>query len=280
MLLTIGGDMRYAHLTRLADDRNLDIHCIGLENSPFPLPHTDLHAVSRADAVILPNPWRSGMSLPLAAQKITLNDIFSLLRPDALVLLSDTACIPALSDHIKWIDLSQDEQYILSNAHLTAEGALSIAMKHDASALMGSVCLVIGYGRIARRLAQLLHVMGAEVHAAARREEVRRQIKSDGIHAHSLDNLSSVLPNAHFIFSTPPASVLDSALLRQISPDALLMDLASPPFGFDLTQARTLGLCASRENGLPGRYAPRSAGAILLEAVLRTVEKYTDPPIT
>lgn len=277
MILTVGGDMRYAYMTALAKKQSLDIGCIGLESCSFELPHADLSALSKADVILLPNPWRSGMNLPLAQQTFTQQDIFSRMRSNALLLLSDTACMPRLPDGIRWVNLSDDEEYVLKNAHLTAEGALAIAMKRGRYALCDSVCVVIGYGRIAKRLAQLLHALGAKVYAAARREEVRRRIQADGLHSlsTSAQDLARILPFAHYIFSTPPASILDKELLSLISKDALLMDLASPPFGFELSQAHELMLQASRESNLPGRYSPVSAGSTLLGAVRRAIDHQT-----
>ncbi len=271
MILTIGGDMRYAHLVRIAAQEGMDIKCIGLEMCSFDLPHTDLSTLSEADAVILPNPWRSGMVLPFSHQIITLNDVFCKPHSDALFLLSDTTHMPPETYSRRIIDLSVDTEYVMKNAHLTAEGAVSIAMKRGEYALMDSTCLVIGYGRIARRLALILHALGAKVYAAARREEVRRQIKSDNLEACAIHELSEVLPHAHYIFTTPPVQIFDRALLECIRPDALLMDLASSPFGFDLAQAHALALHASRENALPGRYCPASAGNALLDAVKRVL---------
>ena len=49
------------------------------------------------------------------------------------------------------------------------------------------------------------------------------------------------------------------------------MDLASPPFGFDLDAALALPLHASRENGLPGRCCPESAAAVMLAAIQRAL---------
>ncbi len=271
-ILTVGGDLRYAHLTRLAAGPRMEIAAVGLERSPFPLPQAAPEDIPRADALILPNPWRSGMQLPLSEHAFTAEDVFERARPDALILLSDTACMPSGAWRQRMIDLSRDEEYVLSNAYLTAEGALAAAMQAGGRALMDCMCLVIGYGRIARRLSRLLLSMGAKTAVAARREEARSLARSDGAEAFPMEKLADLIPRAHLIFSTPPAAVLDEALLRRVRPGAHIMDLASPPFGFDLELARSLNISAVRESGLPGRYCPESAGLHLLEAVRRALD--------
>jgi dipicolinate synthase subunit A len=269
--LVIGGDLRYAHLTRLAASCGAQFASLGMERCPLPCDAASLDDIPRADALILPNPWRGGMMLPFAASPFSLDDVLSRARSGIPIFLSDTARMPTVTEDFRWVDLSADEEYVLYNAHLTAEGAVSHAMRSTDRALMGSQCLLIGYGRIARRLCELLTELGAHVTVAARREESRLHARLMGAHACSTDELSLVLPEMDFIFSTPPALVLDESLLRLIRPDAHLMDLASPPYGFDLKLALSLSLNAVRESGLPGRYCPFSAGSALLEAVRRAL---------
>lgn len=266
-ILTIGGDLRYAHMTRLAAAQSMEIAAVGLENCPFPLPCAPPEEIARAKALILPNPFRTGLSLPFSAHSLELENILAAAGRGALLLLSDTTGLPSALKSDRLIDLSSDPEYVLFNAHLTAEGAVAAAMQASERALTGSMCLVIGYGRIGRRLSLLLHALGADTAAAARRETARESIRQDGISAFSMDELPALLRRAHFIFNTAPAPILPEPLLRLVRPDAQLMDLASPPYGFDLSLARSLSLNAVRENGLPGRYCPLSAGEALLKAV-------------
>lgn len=273
-ILTIGGDLRYAHMTRFAAAQSAEIAAIGLENAPFSLPSASIDDIRQADAVIMPNPFRGGLSLPFAAQPFTLHDITIRLRKESLIILSDSACIPPDFAPCRIISLGNDEEYVRKNARLTAEAALIAAASASIRSLEGAMCLVIGYGRIGRRLCALLHSLGADTAAVARRQPVREEIEQDGIRAFSMEELPLLLPRAHFIFSTPPQTVLQEAHLRLIGPDTLLMDLSSPPYGFDLELARSLSVSAVRENGLPGRYYPLSAGEALWEAVRRTLDHH------
>ena len=71
------------------------------------------------------------------------------------------------------------------------------------------------------------------------------------------------------MFSTPPARVLGRAELEHADRDALIVDLASPPYGVDLEAAQALNLRAWREPKLPGRYCPYSAARALMRAIFR-----------
>ena len=71
------------------------------------------------------------------------------------------------------------------------------------------------------------------------------------------------------IFNTAPSMLLDAETLCGAERDALLVDLASPPYGIDLRAAWEQGLRAWREPRLPGRYCPESAARARLEAIER-----------
>lgn len=171
------------------------------------------------------------------------------------------------------VDLMKDEDFVRKNAILTAEGAVSAAMRATERAFLGSRCLVVGYGRIAQALARMLAAMGAHVTVAARREEVRDRIRADGYAACGItaEELSLEAARADFIFSTPPAMVFTEGVLTAVRPGVPVIDLASPPFGVDLEAAQRLGVSAWRESGLPGRYCPMTAAELMAEAIKKVI---------
>ena len=129
--------------------------------------------------------------------------------------------------------------------------------------------MVVGWGRVGRALAELLVAMGARVTVASRSEAHRHRAIERGAEAVALEDMPDVLPGMKLIFSTPPAPVLDAARLERVDRDAMIVDLASPPYGVDLSAAWRLSLRAWREPGLPGRYCPESAAAALRDAMAR-----------
>ena len=66
---------------------------------------------------------------------------------------------------------------------------------------------------------------------------------------------------------------LEAELLLCGSEVALILELASPPYGADMEAATRLGLNISIESGIPGRYAPLEAGAALFEAAQRYLKR-------
>ena len=64
---------------------------------------------------------------------------------------------------------------------------------------------------------------------------------------------------------------MERSELKLIQKSAVLIDVASAPYGFSLDDALLLGLNAARENNLPGRYCPMSAGIVQLDAFLNLI---------
>ena len=208
----------------------------------------------------------------LALRHDVVRDPDSLEGVDAVVAKGEIAAPPQVRKITmggSGTDLMQDGHFVRENAALTAEGALCAAMNSGAGAVRGSICLVIGYGRIAQALHGMLSGMGARVIVAARREAARAMAAQSGAEVVSLaaDELDARLRQADYIFSTPPAMILTELRLRAVRPGVPVIDLASPPYGVDLQAAQRLGVRAWRESGLPGRYCPAAAARLMAETV-------------
>lgn len=169
------------------------------------------------------------------------------------------------------IELYGSEPLTTQNAALTAEAAISLAVTHSPLALYQSKCLVTGYGRIGKLLAQRLQAMSAQVSVAARRKSDRALAMSFG---HSVLPLTpeSFRPGCFdFIFNTVPFPVLGCAQLERLKPHCLLVELASSPYGISLEGCQALGLKYLLASSLPGRFSPSSAGRLYAQSILELI---------
>ena len=116
---------------------------------------------------------------------------------------------------------------------------------------------------------ELLVAMGAHVTVASRTAAHRRRAIERGAEAASTGSIALSMPSHRLILNTAPERVLDAAALERADDDAMIIDLASPPYGVDLRAAWSRGLRAWREPGLPGRHCPESAAKALLAAMDR-----------
>lgn len=256
----IGGDARFDWLARLLAERGKRVGVYGREVPPGAF-EAEESALNRAENLVVNYPPR------FLRQGMIFEEVLATAGPDARVF----ACGPMHPDvsDARLVDLWTDEALLLENAALTAEGAVASAMRASAVALRDARCLVVGWGRIGRALTEILVGLGAQVTVSSRSATGRNRAVERGAEATDTAALGEALAGRDVVFNTAPDMVLDEAALRRADEDALLIDLASPPYGIDLRAAWRLGLRAWREPGLPGRYCPRSAARALLNAMER-----------
>jgi len=262
----VGGDMRFAHLAEmLREDGHL---AAGFLHEKAGGGCYLLERLRNCDCVIANWP----MKWPLTERELTQDDIMDHLSPGTVLLL----CGPQFPKEKRWdlqyVNLWSDEILLQENAYLTAEGAVAAVMARMRGRLRDEPCLIVGYGRIGRALTEILTNLGAKVTVATRGKTKFDRIRESGAEAVDLKNMADVIGDTRAVFSTPPSMVIGKALLEKARKDALIVDLASPPYGVDIDAAQQLNLHAWREPNLPGRYCPLSAARVLYHAVLRWEE--------
>jgi dipicolinate synthase subunit A len=137
-------------------------------------------------------------------------------------------------------------------------------------ALRDSRVLIVGFGRIGRFLAEKLRNLGADVTVAARRPEDRALAKLMRCRAAAI-GAAAVPTQWDAVVNTVPAQILGTAELDAFG-DARLLELASPPYGFDLAAAAALGKRVEVYGGLSGKYAPAAAAAALRDTIYSVLE--------
>ncbi|MBQ4088784.1 MAG: hypothetical protein IJC56_02755 [Clostridia bacterium] len=163
-------------------------------------------------------------------------------------------------------DLLKNEEYQQNIAWMTAEGAVAAAMMRTDCAIRGAKCMVVGWGRIGRALTEILCALGGNVIALSRRRDAEAEIRSIGAEFGFTADVGKLIGDMRFVFSTPPYMVIDEPVLKNVRNDAAVIDLASPPYGVDMTAAARLGVNAWREPGVPGRYCPENAARAIYDA--------------
>lgn len=166
--------------------------------------------------------------------------------------------------------LNLDEVAIL-NSIPSAEGAIQIAMEKLPVTIHGSRSFVLGFGRTGATLAHALTALGAQTTVVARNPAQRARALEMNCAVCSFQELPGLVRQAEVIFNTVPVLVLDECLLKKVSNEVLIVDLASSPGGTDFNAARRLGINAILAPGLPGRVAPKTAGKILAHIIPRLI---------
>ena len=174
-------------------------------------------------------------------------------------------------------ELYGSEPLTTANAAVTAEAAVFLAMERLPTALEGTNCLVIGFGRIGKLLAQKLSAMGARVCVSARSDGDCAMAEAWGCKSDKTGLYRRGLSDYAVIFNTVPRQILSSHQLEQLSKYCLLIELASAPGGFSLEACKALGLQSVAAPGLPGKYAPKTAGILYAQSILAFPEGEDEP---
>lgn len=268
----VGGDERMVRLARiLREDGNLVLP-FAMEKALECVP---LDELGRADCAVLPLPCvREGrIFAPFSEEKYAPGQVLSRLREDAPVLAGQAGPLGYVCSELglRLRDYFTREELAVKNAALTAEGALGVMLAASPCALLGTRVLICGFGRIGRLLAQRLRALGAEVTAAARSATDRAWAESMGCRAVLLTD-SAPLGGFDFVVNTVPATILGEEFMKNAG-RAALIELASPPYGFDCGAAEALGKNVVLASGLPGKTAPEAAARVIRDTIYNILEE-------
>ncbi len=274
----IGGDLRQLACAKSLREKGYDVKLYGffdiyLKDLPKSTSFTE--DLIRADYVLLPLPvTKDGESLntPLWDGKIALSQITGTLRDDTVVfggMINDENLLqrPSVFDYAK------QEDFLIKNAQITAEGAFNIIFSETPLSVYGSKLLITGYGRIGKILANIAKTLGAETFVAARSPRDLAWIELSGCKAVRYDALNKLLPQFDIILNTVPNRIFGREQIAAIQPDCLFVDLASVPGGIDWEAAKQAGLKTIWALSLPGKVAPYSSGKIISDTLTNLLEQ-------
>jgi len=284
--LIAGGDLRFV---TLADNlaKQHTVYAVGFDQNAMTSEKawltdriTDMNV--RVDYIVLP--------LPVSADGVTVNTPYSsnslpieslvpvikekgivfggMIAPDIKKIFEDKGITVA--------DYAKREEFAVLNAVATAEGAIQVAMEELATTLSGQKILILGAGRIAKVLIDMLSGFHADVTVAARKCSDLAWARVYGCKAVHIDNMNKAIAEADIIFNTVPAVILSAEKLKLISSNSLVIDLASKPGGVDFDTAGSLGIKAIWLLSLPGKVAPVTSGKVIAETIKNILSERGD----
>jgi len=260
--LVLGGDSRYPAAAESLRKRGYEVEYLDGTEEASPE-----EALSRADAVLLPlHPFQDGF-LRLGDHTIEGALLPDRLKPGCTVVAGTLPEALAQWFHsrgVRCVELLEQESYLLPNAMLTAEGALWLIMDQMNRSVRDAEVMIVGWGRIGRYLANLLDALGASVSVASRKRKHRLEILLRGLKPEVTGQYDQGLDQYDLIVNTVPAPVFSELQMHQIPAETLLLELASSPGGFPESFEGRVEIA----RGLPGSYAPYTAGEQLAQAVL------------
>lgn len=277
----IGGDDRSLMLSKLLADDGHEITLFGFDKDKN---KTSLEIVddfeelmAKTPFIIAPLPFAKGEELlntPLYSGEISIMEVLNRVNTQQMLLGGHIASKwheQARGKGIKLIDYFNREELKILNAIPTAEGAIQVAMQNTDKTVHGSNALVVGFGRVAKVLANMLQGIGANVYVCARDISQLALAKAYGYQEIPFQHLNSFLPKMELIFNSVPNLVIGKAELENISNESLIIDLASHPGGVDSIEAKKLGINTIWALALPGKVAPISAAMAIKETIYHII---------
>lgn len=280
-IAVLGGDGRQKYLISALESNGYYVSAYGVNDALVPNCQTLYAALSGAYAVILPFPLTpDGVFLNANCEScnILLDELFETAAKVGVRMIAgggfkDEIMRKSGRYPFKIFDYGKNEELLLKNALCTAEGAIEIALRELPSNVHGSLCTVIGYGRIGAILSKKLRALGANVTTVVRREESAVSAECDAIASVMMTNIKDGIYKSDVIFNTVPVPILNGEVLSSVKKDALIIDLASAPGGVDLHSAERLGIKVIWALSLPGKVSPKSAASAIAETVVKELEK-------
>ncbi len=273
----IGGDMRIVSLANALYAENNNVTVYGICDSILlkaPCTADLAQAVYNADVLILPLPMLGAdgyINAPMSAEKTELASVLRLMNKNQILLGGkiQNAAKKLMDIHgVYCIDYFEREDLTVTNAMITAEGAVQTLLAAYRKALCRSKILILGFGRIGKFLVKILSGFGADITVAGRRTDTKAWVTSNGYAYANMHDNAVYQTNFDIVINTVPNMVLTASRLDMLPADCLILDLASAPGGTDFAYAGSIGIKAIHALSLPGKTAPISAGEAIKDTVL------------
>lgn len=250
-----------------------------VETSAFGDCYEDSTRIFRSDNLIKSLHNSKAIILPLPASKVEKYADFEMIsgyaKENGSLILGGcfSQYMKNMMDSMKinYCDYYYDEPFTIENAYITAEGAINIISNELKKTLTDTSFALLGYGRIGCALCEMLSSLKCDVRVYARREESLALARQRGIKGSLLNEYNKYFEDV--IINTIPSRVISSSQLLEMKEGTLIVELASAPGGFDFEIAEQSGLKTINGGGLPGKYAPQSAGKKVAKVLLKILKK-------
>ena len=282
----LGGDLRIIFLAKMLAKENNKIYTYGVDEKSFSnsniIKCNLLEDISRnCSYIVSAIPFtKDGINInaPFNSKEIRIDDCLEILKDKTIIAgaITDEIKKEAVKNKIEIIDLMGNESFTILNVIPTVEGAIEYAMKNTKITIHNSNCLILGYGRIGKLLSKRLKDLDANVSVMARKEKDLTWIKVYGYKYININNLENNLSGYDIIFNTIPSMILNNERLKIIkerSKSAVIIELASKPWGIDFNKAEEYGLNVIKAQGLPGKVAPYTAAKYIKETIDKIIKQ-------
>ena len=273
--LVIGGDLRNVELAKILKEDGKIVYTYGMNIDSTEKLETILEDV---EVVVGPIPFsRDSLTVTstFVESKILIKELLEKMRGKILIAgnISEDVKKLAKSYNIQVIDVMKSEKLAVLNTIATAEGTIELMIANTDTIIFDSNVLILGFGRVAKTLANRLKGLVKSITCASREDEELAWIEVYGYEKLDLKDFvkcqesKKCLENYKVIINTIPSMILDAEKLQYVNKEVLLIDLASNPGGIDKEETKKQGLKLIHALGLPGKVAPKSSAKFIKDII-------------
>lgn len=155
-------------------------------------------------------------------------------------------------------DAALDEEFLIENARISANGALGYLLTHISRDILDMKIGIVGYGRIGREMLRLCLLFGGEVRVYTTRESVALELGESGVRAEVISGETD-FSELDILINTAPARQIDES---RLPPSLEIIDLAS---GVIFEPSARL----TKLSSIPDAFYPETAGRLYAECAQR-----------
>lgn len=172
--------------------------------------------------------------------------------------------------HIKYINFMDDEDFVLKNATLTAEGMLCDLILNTNQSMFNSNILILGSGRVAKAVGYLFYKLGLNFDFAMRNQKEFNHIKLFARKCILGEEYKNELKNYDVVINTIPDVLFSQEDESKFKKDSCVFELASKKCleGVEIKNFKYI-LCPA----LPSKYTPESASELMIEVIQNYLTK-------
>nr|MBP3598692.1 hypothetical protein [Eubacterium sp.] len=165
-------------------------------------------------------------------------------------------------------DLLSCENLALQNARLTAEGLLISLLSHTNNSICKMVPLIVGYGRCGKEIADILNYFIEEIYIYDINENAQKEADTryfSPLSVKEIQNKHSCVSHINTIINTAPTNPFSPQTWQCFEPDCLVFQVASGELSLPFPLQNRCIVC----HGIPGSYAPKTAGICMAKEICR-----------
>ena len=223
--------------------------------------YSDIKKIKRNDCLVFSPSLKINLDL--------INKLPNKIRIFAGNITSD--CFEVIKQkEIKYINFMQNEEFVLKNANLTAEGVLSKLIENTPSSIFEQNILILGGGRVAKAVGKLFKNLKLNFTFCTKQEAEIKKLKTLSKNILNWDKLKLELKMYDVVINTIPCEIFDKKDAKLFNENCTFFEIASKKCLNDKNFKKLKYiLCPS----LPGKYTPKSAGNLIAEEIIKNLKE-------